>query len=161
MFRRSALALISVIALSGGLAMGQSAISDDAAVRQMLEGYIGAWKQADPDLIAANFTDDGDFINPTGFHATGHATISAFYAHAFAAGYRGSDAGFTARKTRQISPGVILIDGEWYISSAHKSDGKQIPDERGLASAVLVKTDIGWRIAALREQSSGTTISPE
>ncbi len=55
----------------------------------------------------------------------------------------------------------LCIDGEWYISGAHKPDGTQMPDERGLASAVLVKTGIGWRIAALREQSSGTTISPE
>ncbi|WP_372785275.1 SgcJ/EcaC family oxidoreductase [Phenylobacterium sp.] len=158
MFRSTLLALGALVALAPAAAGAHPKTSDADAVRQMMAGYIDAWKRADPKLIAANFKADGDFINPTGFHATGHAAIAAFYAQAFAAGYKGSDAGFTAETTRQIAPGVMVIDGEWYITGAHELDGKPRADERGLATAVLVKTRAGWRIAVLREQSSASKI---
>ena len=140
--------------------MGQPQTPLAAVVAQMQDGYIGAWKKADPTLIAANFTEDGDFINPTGFHATGREQIANFYARAFAAGYKGSDAGFTARAIRQIAPGVTVIDGEWYIAGAHDPDGRPIADEHGIATAVLVKQAAGWRVAVLREQSSASKILP-
>ncbi len=158
MFRSTLLALGALVALGTGAASARPRPSDAAAVRQMMIGYIDAWKRADPKLIASNFMADGDFINPSGFHAAGHAAIAAFYAQAFAAGFKGSDAGFTARTTRQIAPGVMVIDGEWYITGAHELDGKPRADERGLATAVLVKTGAGWRIAVLREQSSASKI---
>jgi uncharacterized protein (TIGR02246 family) len=146
------------MAALSGTAVGQPEDADAAALRQMTEGYIGAWKHADAQLIGSNFTPDGDFINPTGFHAVGRAAIAHFYDQAFDAGYRGSDAGFVARATRRIAPGVVVIDGEWRISGAHDPDGKLRPEERGIATAVLVKSGGEWRIAVLREQSSAATI---
>ena len=159
MLRRAIPAVLALTTLCGAAAEAP-VTTDAAALRQMTQGYIGAWKLADPELIASNFTIDGDFINPTGFHATGHAAIAAFYRQAFDAGYKGSDAGFTPRATRRIAPGVIVIDGEWYIAGAPDTEGKSRPAERGIATAVLIKTGAAWRIAALREQSSASKIAP-
>ena len=152
--------LAAALALAAGAALGQPKPTLDVAVSQLEDGYIGAWKKADPALIAANFTTDGDFISPAGFHAVGRRRIADFYARAFAAGYRGADAGFTARASRQIAPGVVVIDGEWFIAGAHDAAGKPIADERGIATAVLVRQASRWRVAALREQSSAGRISP-
>lgn len=131
-----------------------------AAFGVIQKGYISAWNRADAAAIGANYVADGDFINPTGFHARGPKEIQAFYARAFAAGYAGSTATFTLRATRKIAPGVVVIDGEWTIKGAHKPTGEAIPLEAGIATAVVVKTPAGWRASALREQESATKITP-
>lgn len=160
MLKQSILMGFSLAAVLAATASSQPSDADLSAAKRLQQAFVDGWKRADPDAIAANFTDDGDFINPTGFHAVGPAAISGFYAQAFAAGYRGSDAGFTFRQTRRIAPGVILIDGEWRITGARKADGSPVPDEQGIATGLLVKTPRGWRLAALREQSSASKIAP-
>jgi uncharacterized protein (TIGR02246 family) len=160
MHRRTWLALTSLIAFTADATMVRADHRENAAVNEIGDGYIDAWKRSDPTLLASHFVRDGDFINPTGFHAVGRAAISQFYAQAFAAGYKGSDAAFTPRQSRQVAPGVVVIDGEWRIAGAHFPDGRPRPEEGGLATAVVVRTPAGWRIAALREQSSATKITP-
>jgi uncharacterized protein (TIGR02246 family) len=124
------------------------------AVEALRQGYVAAWDRADASAIADFFVPDGDFTNPTGFHAQGHANIAAFYAQAFAAGYAGSHGGLKLLRTRMVAPGVMLVDGEWSIRSARTPQGAARPGERGLATAVLVRTGGKWRIAALREQET-------
>ncbi len=126
----------------------------DAAVAALQQGYIAAWNQADPAKIAGWFAADGDFTNPTGFHAQGRTAIAGFYAQAFAAGYAGSRGGFTVAQARLVSPGVAVIDGEWSIKGAHTPQGAERPMEHGTATAVVVSTAQGWRVAALREQAA-------
>jgi uncharacterized protein (TIGR02246 family) len=125
-----------------------------AAAKVLQQGYVAAWDKADPSAIAGFFAADGDFINPTGFHAQGRAAIAAFYAQAFAAGYAGSQGGFALKRTRTVAPGVMVVDGDWSIRGAHAPDGGARPDEQGAATAILVQTGEGWRVAALREQEA-------
>jgi uncharacterized protein (TIGR02246 family) len=160
MLKQSILMGFSLAAVLAPAASGRPSDADLSAAKRLQQSFVEGWRRADPDAIAANFTDDGDLINPTGVHAAGRAAISGFYAQAFAAGYRGSDADFTIRLTRRIAPGVILIDGELRITGARKGDGTAIPDVQGIATGLLVKTPRGWRLAALREQSSASKIAP-
>ncbi|MGH6970861.1 MAG: hypothetical protein ACREEQ_04560, partial [Caulobacteraceae bacterium] len=74
MLLRTTLIAAAAAALFGGAAMADTHThtdtAADAAVQQIVEGYTAAWKRADPQAIAANFTEDGDLINPDGFHAS-------------------------------------------------------------------------------------------
>lgn len=124
------------------------------AVEVLQRGYVEAWDRADAAAIAAYFAPNGDFTNPTGFHAQGRADIAAFYAQAFASGYAGSRGGLKLRRTRLVTPGVMVVDGEWSIRGARTPQGGERPGEQGLATAVLVRTGDAWRIAALREQEA-------
>jgi len=153
-------ALAAALALSAAPAVAAVTAPDPAVIQAIEDGYIGAWNRADPQRIAANFLDDGDFINPTGFHAKGPGQIAAFYAQAFAAGYAGSTAAFTPRSVRMVAPGVAVVDGEWSILGARQPTGEPRAGESGLATAVLVNTPVGWRVSVLREQSSATRIVP-
>lgn len=155
----AALAGLVALAISPFAAAAPASI-EPAALATIQKGYIAAWNAADAKKISTNFIADGDFINPTGFHARGPTEIEAFYAQAFAAGYAHSKATFTPRVVRMIAPGVAAIDGEWTISGARKPTGQSIPDESGIANAIVVKTPRGWKVSLLREQSSATKITP-
>jgi len=150
---QTAKAAVVSLALLATACPAAAAPPDAVAASAVLQhGYVGAWDRADPTAIAALFAPDGDFTNPTGFHATGRAAIGAFYAQAFAAGYAGSHGGFKPLRARYVARDVIVIDGEWSIRDAHTPEGAARPGEQGLATAILVRNGGAWRIAALREQ---------
>ena len=146
--------LLAGMALTAAVSSAAAAPATAPAVEVLQRGYVAAWDRADAAAIAAYFAPDGDFTNPTGFHAQGRADIAAFYAQAFAAGYAGSRGGLTLLRTRMVAPGVMLVDGEWSIRGARGPQGDARPGEQGLATAVLVQSGGVWRIAALREQET-------
>jgi uncharacterized protein (TIGR02246 family) len=148
-----------VLALLFGLlaalpAAARPADQPETAAQVLRQGYVAAWDRADPQAIAAFFAADGDFINPTGFHAEGRAAIAAFYAQAFAAGYAGSRGGFAPSRVRAVRPDVVVVDGEWSIEGARTPDGQPRPREHGVATAVLRRDPDGWRVVALREHEA-------
>ena len=146
--------LLAALALATAASSAAAAPVIPPAVEALERGYVAAWDRADAAAIAAFFAPDGDFTNPTGFHAQGRADVAAFYGQAFAVGYGGSRGGLKLLRTRAVAPGVMLVDGEWSIRGARTPQGDPRPSEQGLATAVLVRTDSGWRIAALREQET-------
>jgi uncharacterized protein (TIGR02246 family) len=145
---------LAVLALAAAASLAAAAPAMDPAAEALRQGYVAAWDRADASAIADFFAPDGDFTNPTGFHAQGRADIAAFYAQAFAAGYVGSHGGLKLLRARVVAPGVMVVDGEWSIRGARTPQGGERPGEQGLATAVLVRTGDAWRIAALREQEA-------
>jgi uncharacterized protein (TIGR02246 family) len=145
---------LAVLFLAAAACSASAAPVTAPAVEVLQRGYVEAWDRADAAAIAGYFAPDGDFTNPTGFHAQGRTDIAAFYAQAFGAGYAGSRGGLKALRTRLVAPGVMVVDGEWSIRGARTPQGGARPGEQGLATAVLVRTGGQWRIAALREQET-------
>jgi uncharacterized protein (TIGR02246 family) len=145
---------LAVLILVAAASSAPAAPATAPAIEVLQRGYVEAWDRADAGAIAGYFAPDGDFTNPTGFHAQGRADIAAFYAQAFAAGYAGSRGGLTLLRTRLVAPGVMVVDGEWSIRGARRPQGGERPGEQGLVTAVLVRTGDAWRIAALREQEA-------
>jgi uncharacterized protein (TIGR02246 family) len=130
----------------------------EAAVRTLLQNYIDAWNRADAEGIASQFVADGDLVAPDGIRASGHAAIRAFYAAAFQRGYSGSRAGISVVALRAIRRDVIIVDGTWFIENARTPAGAVAPREEGVATLVAVKAGDGWRVSAVREQTSATAI---
>lgn len=157
MSRYISLCLAALIA-AAGFSPSPAAPARDAMLAPLEDGFVGAWRRADPERLADNFTPEGDLVTPTGAHAAGRAAIAAFYGRVFEAGYKGSAVAFTPRLERRIAPGAAIIDGEWRITGIRGPQGAPVGEEHGLAAAVLVKTAAGWRIAALREQTSGSKL---
>jgi hypothetical protein len=81
-----------------------------------------------------------------------------FYAAAFQRGYSGSRAGISVVAMRVIRRDVIIVDGTWFIENARTPGGAIAPREEGVATLVAVKAPGGWRVSAVREQTSATAI---
>jgi uncharacterized protein (TIGR02246 family) len=130
----------------------------EAAIRTLSQNYVDAWNRSDAEGLALLFVADGDLIIPSGIRASGRAAIRAFYASAFQRGYSGSRAGFSFVAMRTIRRGVIIVDGTWFIDNARTPAGAVAPREEGIATLVAVKTPGGWRVGAVREQTSASAI---
>ena len=150
--------LLAAVALSVAVPAVTGPAADPA--QAAIAAYLDGWNRADAAAIAATFTADGDFIAPGGLHARDRTAIRAFYAGAFARGYRGSQGRFVPKLVRHLTPTVVVVDGVWSISGARDAHGLARPPERGLAVAILTRTSHGWQIAALREQVGATAITP-
>lgn len=127
-----------------------ASIEDQAGA--VITDVIEAWRRADAKSISAQYELDGDFVSPTGEHASGRQMIETFYRTAFEAGYAQSDATGTVLHVRGLSPDYALIDGLWMIVPTKSS--KITQSESGLFVAILHRHNGRWWIVALREQSS-------
>lgn len=137
-------------------ALARSSEPIGRALQPVITRVLDAWNHADAHAIAAQYETTGDFVSPDGMHATGRQEIEAFYAGAFARGYAGSRATATLAHMRNLSGTIALVDGAWRIEPTPTSKVRQA--EAGLFFAVLHRHGGQWRIAALREQSSASTL---
>jgi len=143
--------------LSGGVsATAHERPACDAAV--VITRFIDAWNAANAGAIADLFDEAGDLIIPTGQLMAGRVPIRAFYAKTFESGYASSRGEARILQQRQVAPKVCVIDGTWKIEHGpRQSDPSAV--EIGIFSAVLLQGPKGWRISALREQTSAQNIS--
>lgn len=142
----------------GSLAWAQTPDQDETQIRKLIPAFTDAWARADGQGIARLFAPDGDLVVPTGNVFSGRETIAGFYTSVFAQGYRGSKGTGDIVRLRFVRPDVALCDGGWSITGAHDKDGKESPPERGVFTVVAVKQEGRWRISALREQTSATSL---
>jgi uncharacterized protein (TIGR02246 family) len=156
--RTPGIAVIALLILGSQQSVRAGPEVAEAAVRTLLQNYIDAWNRADAEGIASQFVADGDLVAPDGIRASGHPAIRAFYAAAFQRGYSGSRAGISVVALRAIRRDVIIVDGTWFIENARTPAGAVAPREEGVATLVAVKARDGWRVSAVREQTSATAI---
>jgi uncharacterized protein (TIGR02246 family) len=154
------ISLFAALLLTAAAIAAPVADDETAAIRAIGAAYIEAWNHSDAAAMAGFFTEDGDLIIPTGLTMCGRAQIQGFYAQVFQSGYAGSKAGFDLQNQRMLERKLALLDIAWSIADARTPAGEARPAERGIATAIVVKTRGGWRIAALREQTSAAAITP-
>jgi uncharacterized protein (TIGR02246 family) len=156
--RMLGITVIALLIFGSQQSVRASADVAEGAIRTLSQNYIDAWNRADAEGIASQFVADGDLVAPDGIRASGHAAIRAFYAAAFQRGYSGSRAGISVVAMRVIRRDVIIVDGTWFIENARTPGGAIAPREEGVATLVAVKAPGGWRVSAVREQTSATAI---
>lgn len=141
------------------LLLGAATPGDEAVLKALGAAYVDAWNHGDAAGLAGHFTEDGDLIIPSGLELRGRQAIEGFYAKSFAAGYGGSTARFELAQLRRLDAHLALLDLTWSITGAHDGAGAARPPDRGIATAVAVKTASGWRLVALREQAGAEAIT--
>jgi uncharacterized protein (TIGR02246 family) len=106
-----------------------------------------AWGRADGAGFAAAFTGDADFVNILGMAFRGRDAITAQHQQIFDTIYKGSLASFELVSSRKLADGVTLA----HVAATLNAPGGPRPGiTRTMATAVLVKADAAWRIAAFQ-----------
>ena len=143
MFRPVVAAALLALALSAPApALAQMPVSEEAAVRALVDAYSAARDKADPAALTALFTADADQLVSSGEWRRGREAVvkGSLASSQQAQGKRT----FTVDAVRMIAANVALADSRYEIAQA---DGTT---RRMWASWLLVKDAGGWKIAAIR-----------
>ena len=140
---RSAIALALVLTIPG-VASGQSAGADEAAIRDVIRRHDETRSNADWKAVGNLFMEDAAVLTSAGEWRRGPAQIAKGGAASAAGPYKGGKYSTKIDSVRLLAPTVALADGTFEIGN--------IPggNRRGHSTYVLVKTGGAWKIAATR-----------
>ncbi len=155
-----ALATILTLSLQSNALAAQAppAPSVRMAITRLFLAYERAWDRSDGKALAATYVPNGDLMIPTGQLFSGQSSIATFYDSVFARGYARTRGIGLAQHVRMLSSNVALVDGTWSIRGVRDTSSKT-HDETGVFTAVIVRANSVWKLAALREQTSGKSVS--
>lgn len=145
-------AIILTSATSPAQTKRLGAAADEEAIRNNIDRYVEAWNKADVKAIAAFYTSDGDYFGSLeGRLVKGPAAIEKYHLDAFAGRFKGATkVTSTITSIRFLKPDVALIESNFEITGMRGPDSKELPGVKGLSTAVEVKQDGRWQIAAAR-----------
>jgi uncharacterized protein (TIGR02246 family) len=136
-----ATALLALVAFAAPAA-AQTPVTDEAAVRALVEAYSAARDTSDAAALTALFTADADQLVSSGEWRRGREAVvkGSLASSQQAQGTRT----FTIDTVRMIAANVAIADSRYEIAG---TDGTT---RRMWASWLLVKDGAAWKIAAIR-----------
>jgi uncharacterized protein (TIGR02246 family) len=153
MFRHAlGAALLALAVLAPTPALAQAPVTDDAAVRAVVDAYSAARDKGDAAALTALFTADADQLVSSGEWRRGREAVvkGSLASSQQTQGKRT----FTVDTVRMIAANVAVADSRYEIA---QTDGTT---RRMWASWLLVKDGGGWKIAAIRNMLPAAPAAP-
>ncbi|MEO8602402.1 MAG: SgcJ/EcaC family oxidoreductase [bacterium] len=123
---------------------------NDAAIRNLYVEFTAAWNAHDAKKMASYWTLDGDVTEPDGMVAKGRDEVEKHFATEQEAAFKDSTLKLTIESVWFVSAEVAMVDGSYMVLNALDPNGQPLPPRKGLVSAVLLREDGAWRVAASR-----------
>lgn len=133
-----------------GVGGPQSDLENEDAIRKLYAQYTVAWNQHDPKAMAAFWTLDGDYIEPDGHQAKGRADVEKLFTKEQQTVFKDSTLSLTIETVWFITENVALVDGKYDLSGVRDLAGERLPTRKGHLTAVLMREDGPWKVAAGR-----------
>jgi uncharacterized protein (TIGR02246 family) len=125
--------------------------AEKAAIQAVLDAHGVAWTKGDAKAAAAVLTEDADWISGDGSISVGRAAIQRDHEEAFNSFARGSRHTHPGTANiRFIRPDVAIVDGDSYTTGLHGENGRALPTSVSRYTAVFVKDNGSWKVAAFR-----------
>ena len=117
--------------------------SPESAVKQIVADYAAARESQDPVAIEKLFVEDADQLVSSGVWRRGKETMR----EGMLASSRGNPGGrtLTVETVRFVTDDVAIADARYEIAASARRAARKM-----WSTFVIVKTDDGWRIAAIR-----------
>jgi uncharacterized protein (TIGR02246 family) len=143
-----AAALLALTLLAPPPAAAQTPVTDEAAVRALVDAYAAARDKGDAAALTALFTNDADQLVSSGEWRRGREAVvkGSLASSQQAPGTRT----FTVDTVRMIAANVALADSRYEIAQTGGAT------RRMWASWLLVKDGGAWKIAAIRNMLPAT-----
>ena len=119
----------------------------DAELVHLFERMCAAWAAGDADEYGACFTEDSDYVSYDGTHARGRRDMVANHDRLFRGVLTGSALVGEVESVRHLREDVAVMHA---TGSVHMPWRASLPKRRlSRQTIVAVRTDDGWRVAAL------------
>ena len=132
--------------------LAASPAGGEAEIGALAAAIEAAWAAKDAAAFGAAYEEDVSFIQPTGFHVSGRATVQAQHAGLFAGPGAQSSLDLTVRRVVFLTGTVAMVDLTYaYTGYTFVAPGLRETSPGLLQSEVrwiLVKRAGEWRIAA-------------
>jgi len=150
--RRIGFALLLLAALGCSRpGIGDQSSAEKAAIQAVLDEHGRAWSKGDAAAAAAVMTENADWVGGDGSVYEGRAAIEAAHEKWLAGEAKGSYHTHPGLpKIQFLRPDVAIVDGDSYASGLHDEQGKELPAETSRYTAVMVKENGRWKVAAFR-----------
>ena len=123
---------------------------DERSIRGLAYAFTLHWNNADAQMLASLWSDDGDIVHPDGLTERGRELIRTNRAALFMRReYRGSKHPITIGSVRCLSSDIAVADGKWELRGVTDAAGKILPTFEGQLTVVM-KRNAGWQIEAYR-----------
>ncbi|HEY8516827.1 MAG TPA: SgcJ/EcaC family oxidoreductase [Candidatus Binatia bacterium] len=131
----------------GGLA---SDLEEEDAIRKLYAQYTEAWNRHDVPAMVAFWAIDGDYMEPDGRHAKGRDEVAKLFQQEHQTAFKNSTLALTIETVWFITENVAMVDGQYDLSGVVDLQGKQLPVRKGHLTAILLREDGTWKVAAGR-----------
>jgi len=154
---RSAIAVVVFLGLACGVSwakkQSKSSAGEEAAVKQTVNSFFDAFNKHDAQAVAANFTEDADFINVLGVTTPGRKGVDEHYTTLFSDRFKDAHRTYSLKSIRFITSDVAAVTMEYELSGTKGPGGAEAPPAKGLYDWTLVKQNGRWLIATLHESN--------
>jgi uncharacterized protein (TIGR02246 family) len=121
--------------------------TDDTQIEALFDSLKQAWTDNDAAAYGACFTADSDYVSYDGTWAVGRAAMQDAHDRLFRGVLAGSALVGELESIRHVSPGVAIVHGTGSVLMPWRA---KLPKRRlSRQTLVAVRTDDGWRFAAL------------
>jgi uncharacterized protein (TIGR02246 family) len=138
--------LVATLAPAASAAQQEPA-PDEAAIRQAVQLYVEAYNRGDAAAVAALWSDDGEYVSPSGESFRGRKKIEAALKEFFKEN-RGSQLQVSPASVKFPTPGRATETGTAIVTRPGQ------PREETQYSATYVKKGDQWKLASVREEEA-------
>lgn len=114
----------------------------------LVQEFVRAWNVHDTDALGRLFTQDMEWITVNGTWEKGGARIQAEMKEAHETYFKNTTLKALRTSVRRLQPDVAVIHYVWELTGRIDSQGRTRGPSNGIVTAVLVRQEDGWRIAA-------------
>ena len=125
----------------------QKPVPDEATIRQAVQSYVEAFNRGDVAAVAAHWSDDGEYVSPSGESFKGRKKIEAALKGFFKEN-QGSQLQVYPASVKFPSPGRATETGTAIVSRPGQAQ------EETHYSATYVKKGNQWKLASVREEEA-------
>lgn len=146
-------AIVSLVhAANPKASFGRITISDEAAIRKIVQDEDAAWNRGDATAYSRQFAADGTFTNIRGQFFTGHEAFLKQHDVIFQGIFKNTTLRQDIVSLKFIEPGVAIVETLTSVSGVSQTSPGTATDSEGRLRTrllqVVAKRSSGWQIVA-------------